>query len=65
MVAILHEGDVRFKRKNLDLYMKHHESPQAKPSIEEAQKLELKALPPHLMYVFLGKGDTLRVIIAS
>ena len=36
-----------------------------KPSIEEAPKVELKALPPHLRYVFFGKGDTLPVIIAS
>ena len=45
--------------------MKNLESPPAKPSIEKAPKLELKALPPHLRYVFLGKGDTLPVIIAS
>ena len=45
--------------------MKHHKSPHAKPSIEEAPKLKLKFLPPHLRYVFLGKGDTLPVIIAS
>ena len=36
-----------------------------KPSIEEAPKLKLKALPPHLRYVFLGKGDTFSIIIAS
>ena len=30
-----------------------------------APKVYLKALPPHLRYVFLGKGDTLPVIIAS
>ena len=45
--------------------MKHRESPPAKPSIEEAPKLELKDLPPHLRYVFFGKDDTLPVIIAS
>ena len=45
--------------------MKNHESPPAKPSIEEALKLELKAPPPHLRYGFLGNGDTLPVIIAS
>ena len=36
-----------------------------KPSTEEAPKLELKALPPYLRYEFLGKGNTLPVIIAS
>ena len=45
--------------------MQHRESPPAKPSIEEAPKLDLKALPPHLRYVLLGKGDTLPVIISS
>ena len=45
--------------------MKNRESPHVKPSIEEAPKLGLKALPPHLRYEFLGKGYTLQVIIAS
>ena len=45
--------------------MKNRESPPTKPSIEESPKLELKALPPHLRYEFLGNGDTLSVIIAS
>ena len=45
--------------------MKNRESPPAKPSIDEASNLELKALPPHLSYEYLGNGDTLPVIIAS
>ena len=45
--------------------MKNRESPPAKPSIEEDPKLELKALPPHLRYEFLGNGYTFPVIIAS
>ncbi|KAF5766008.1 putative nucleotidyltransferase, Ribonuclease H [Helianthus annuus] len=36
-----------------------------KPSLEEPPKLELKDLPGHLKYVFLGDNDTLPVIIAS
>ena len=36
-----------------------------KPSIEEAPKLELMALPPHLRYVFLRRDNTFPVIIAS
>ena len=64
LVAALDQGDVRFKPNKLELDMKHRESPPAKPSIEEALKVDLKALPPHLRYVFLGKGDTLPVIIA-
>ena len=65
LVTALDRGDVQFKPKKFELDMKNRESPPAKPSIEEAPKLELKALPPHLKYEFLGKGDTLPVIIAS
>ena len=35
------------------------------PSILHAPKLELKTLPDHLKYVFLGENETLLVIIAS
>ena len=45
--------------------MKNCESPPVKPSIEEDPKVDLKALPPHLRYVFLEHGYTLLVIIAS
>ena len=44
--------------------MQHRESPPVKPSIEDAPKLELKPLQPHLRYVFLGKDDTFPIIIA-
>ena len=64
LVESLDQGDVRFKPKKLDLFMKHRVSPPAKPSMQEGPKLELKDLPPHLSYVVLGKGDTLPVIIA-
>ena len=36
-----------------------------KPSIEEAPKLELKPLPDHLKYAYLGDASTLPVIIAA
>ncbi|KAK5793123.1 hypothetical protein PVK06_034259 [Gossypium arboreum] len=36
-----------------------------KPSIEEPPKLELKQLPNHLEYAFIGNNSTLPVIIAS
>ena len=45
--------------------MKNRESQPAKPSIEKAPKLELKALPPQLRYKCLGNGDTFPLIIAS
>jgi phosphopantothenoylcysteine synthetase/decarboxylase len=35
------------------------------PSVEQASKLELKALPKHLKYVYLGKDETFLVIIAN
>ncbi|XP_070008507.1 uncharacterized protein [Nicotiana sylvestris] len=39
--------------------------PPPKPSIEEAPKLELKHLPSHLHYAYLGSSDTLPIIISS
>ena len=65
LVAALDPSDVRFKPKIYELDMKNRESPPAKQSIEEAPKLELKALPPHLRYEFIGNGDTFLVITAS
>ena len=65
LVAALDRGDGRFKQKKFELDMKNRESPPAKPSIEEAPKVEIKALPPHIRYEFLGNGYTLPVIIAS
>ena len=44
--------------------MQHYESPSTKMSTEEAPKLELNPMPPHLRYVFLGKDGILPVIIA-
>lgn len=43
--------------------MCYRESPIAKP--REAPILELKAIPPHLRYLFLSRDDTLIVIIAT
>ncbi|XP_075473907.1 uncharacterized protein LOC142504956 [Primulina tabacum] len=36
-----------------------------KPSLEEPPTLELKPLPPHLKYVYLGENNKLPVIISS
>ncbi|XP_049399939.1 uncharacterized protein LOC125864032 [Solanum stenotomum] len=49
----------------LDIDLKNRESPLAKPSTEEPPNLELKTLPSHLKYVFLGANNTLPVIIAA
>ncbi|XP_075078182.1 uncharacterized protein LOC107824834 [Nicotiana tabacum] len=47
------------------LHLEKRETPLAKPSIEEPPKLELKPLPTHLRYEFLGHDSTLPVIISS
>ncbi|XP_049352591.1 uncharacterized protein LOC125817043 [Solanum verrucosum] len=49
----------------LDIDQKNGESPPAKPSTQEPPNLELKALPCHLKYAFLGANNTLPVIIAA
>ncbi|KAI3767334.1 hypothetical protein L2E82_17429 [Cichorium intybus] len=36
-----------------------------KPSLQEPPKLDLKPLPEHLKYAFLGEKDTLPVIVAA
>ena len=59
LVASPDRGNVWFKSNKYDIDIKNRESPPVKPSIEEDPKLELKALPPHLSYYFLGKGNTL------
>ena len=40
-------------------------TPKLLPSIEASPKVELKELPDHLTYAFLGKDETLPVIISS
>ena len=35
------------------------------PSVIKAPKVELKPLPSHLKYVYLGENETLPVIISS
>ncbi|XP_015164522.1 uncharacterized protein [Solanum tuberosum] len=49
----------------LDIDLKNRESPPAKPSNEEPPNLELKVLPSHLTYAFLGANNTLPVIIVA
>ncbi|XP_070022684.1 uncharacterized protein [Nicotiana sylvestris] len=57
-----------FWERNLEfepLHLEKRETPPSKPSIEEPPKLELKPLPSHLRYEFLGPNSTLPVIISS
>ncbi|KAF3650187.1 hypothetical protein FXO37_18588 [Capsicum annuum] len=49
----------------LDLDLKNRESPPVKPSIIEPPQLELKPLPFHLLYVFLGEYNILPIILAG
>ncbi|XP_049397296.1 uncharacterized protein LOC125861441 [Solanum stenotomum] len=58
-------GAHSYAPKKLDLDLKNRPSPPAKPSIEEAPVLELKQLPNHLRYVFLGTNNTLPMILAA
>ena len=48
-------NEYRYSLKKLEFDVKHNKSPPVKSSIDEAPKLELKALPPHLMYVLFGR----------
>nr|XP_016510255.1 PREDICTED: uncharacterized protein LOC107827602 [Nicotiana tabacum] len=61
------EGQGFWKREprfeSLDLEKKA--TPTVKPSVEKPPKLELKPLPAHLRYVFLGLDSTLPIIISS
>ncbi|KAL8119238.1 hypothetical protein AgCh_016672 [Apium graveolens] len=50
---------------NFESFDMPEKSKTLKPSIEEPPELELKQLPEHLKYVFLGENVTLPVIISS
>ncbi len=47
------------------LELKVREFVQPKLSIEEPPKLELKVLPSHLKYIYLGDSSTLPMIISA
>ncbi|XP_075105079.1 uncharacterized protein LOC142179249 [Nicotiana tabacum] len=47
------------------LHLEERKTRPAKPSIEEPPQLELKPLPSHLRYAFLGPSSTLPIIILS
>ncbi|XP_070031630.1 uncharacterized protein [Nicotiana tomentosiformis] len=47
------------------LHSKERKNPSSKPSIEAPPQLELKPLPSHLRYAFLGPNSTLPIIISS
>lgn len=53
---------VKYNVSQIDLPLSHSK---LFPSMVQAPKLELKPLPNHLKYVFLGEGETLPVIIST
>ncbi|XP_060959244.1 uncharacterized protein LOC115717351 [Cannabis sativa] len=55
----------KFKKPFESLELKESNFKPLKPSIQEPPKLELKPLPSHLKYAYLGENDMLPVIIAS
>nr|XP_016440793.1 PREDICTED: uncharacterized protein LOC107766510 [Nicotiana tabacum] len=58
-------GSYTYTPAKLSLDLENRATPPAKPSIIEPPQLELKPLPPHLRYKFLGSNDTLPVIVSS
>ncbi|KAM6586871.1 hypothetical protein CsatA_009476 [Cannabis sativa] len=55
----------KFKKPFESLELKESNFKPPNPSIQEPPKLELKPLPSHLKYAYLGENDTLPVIIAA
>ncbi|XP_075076911.1 uncharacterized protein LOC142163514 [Nicotiana tabacum] len=58
-------GSYTYAPEKLSLDLENRATPPAKPSIIEPPQLELKPLPPHLRYKFLGLNDILPVIVSS
>ncbi|XP_019259623.1 PREDICTED: uncharacterized protein LOC109237724 [Nicotiana attenuata] len=58
-------GTYMYAPAKLSLDLENKVSPPAKPSIIEPPQLELKPLPPHLRYKFLGSNNALPVIVSS
>ncbi|KAM6594465.1 hypothetical protein CsatA_002168 [Cannabis sativa] len=55
----------KFKRSFESLELKESNFKPPKPSIQEPPKLELKPLPSHLKYAYLGENETLPIIISA
>ena len=63
--ALYGSGSYTLVPKNLDLDLKNRTTPPVCPSIKVPPILELKALPSHLQYAFLGVKNTLLVITTN
>ncbi|PIN21873.1 DNA-directed DNA polymerase [Handroanthus impetiginosus] len=59
------DASKHFKSRGVESLERTAPSNVLKPSIEEPPTLELKPLPSHLCYAYLGESDTLPVIISS
>ncbi|XP_070042562.1 uncharacterized protein [Nicotiana tomentosiformis] len=58
-------GSCYYAPRKLSLDLENRKTPPTKPSIEDPPTLELKPLPPHYRYEFLGPCSTLLVILSS
>ncbi|XP_070054109.1 uncharacterized protein [Nicotiana tomentosiformis] len=58
-------GSYTYGPRKLSLDLENRKTPPTKPSIKEPPTLELKPLPSHLKYVFLGPCSSLPIIISS
>lgn len=58
-------GAYSYTQKKLDLDLRNRPSPTPKSSTEEPPIPEVKQMPSHLIYVFLGTNNTLPVILAA
>ncbi|XP_047257478.1 uncharacterized protein LOC124889571 [Capsicum annuum] len=56
--SLMGKGSYSYALNKLNLNLKKRPTPPAKPSIEEPPVFELKELPGHLWYMFLGSGNT-------
>ncbi|XP_070049401.1 uncharacterized protein [Nicotiana tomentosiformis] len=58
-------GSYNYAPRKMSLDLENKTTPHTKPSIEEPPTLELKPLPPHFRYEFLGPCSTLPFILSS
>ncbi|XP_070055213.1 uncharacterized protein [Nicotiana tomentosiformis] len=58
-------GSYNYPPRKLSLDLENRTTPPTRPSIDEPPTLELKPLPPHLLYEFLGPWSTSLVILSS
>ncbi|XP_070035335.1 uncharacterized protein [Nicotiana tomentosiformis] len=64
MNSLQEMGSYNYGPHKLSLDLENRKTPPTNPSIEEPPTLELKPLPPHLRYEFLGPCSTLLVILS-